>query len=156
MTGTHQQELTFFSLGDMAVKLPKVRAVRGIKKDILKLFERYVRTAEDLEALTESVIPGILNAALCDYRCSIDDTREAEVLHMTAVMIDRVGPLLTPKVSCILDCLFDSTLSMITKDFCEYPEHRLGFYTLLRAINRRCFKGKGSHTSRLFVDDNLG
>ncbi|CAO3673608.1 unnamed protein product [Umbelopsis vinacea] len=126
--------------GDMAVKLPKVRAVRGIKKDILKLFERYVRTAEDLEALTESVIPGILNAALCDYRCSIDDTREAEVLHMTAVMIDRVGPLLTPKVSCILDCLFDSTLSMITKDFCEYPEHRLGFYTLLRAINRRCFK----------------
>jgi hypothetical protein len=30
---------------------------------------------------------------------------------------------------------------MITKDFTEYPEHREGFYHMLRAINRHCFPG---------------
>lgn len=75
----------------MAVKLPKVRAVRSIKKDILKLFERYVRTAEDLESLTEGVMPGIMNVALCHYRSTIEEARDAEVLNMTAVLVDRVG-----------------------------------------------------------------
>jgi CRM1 C terminal len=75
----------------LAVKLPKVRGVRSIKKDILKLFERYVRTAEDLESLTEGVMPGIMNVALCHYRSTIEEARDAEVLNMTAVLVDRVG-----------------------------------------------------------------
>ena len=28
---------------------------------------------------------------------------------------------------------------MINKDFTEYPEHRIGLYRLLRAINQQCF-----------------
>jgi exportin-1 len=30
---------------------------------------------------------------------------------------------------------------MINKDFSEYPEHRVGFFKLLRAINQHCFPG---------------
>lgn len=30
---------------------------------------------------------------------------------------------------------------MITQDFTEYPEHRVGFYKMLRAINQLCFPG---------------
>ncbi|KAI8576810.1 hypothetical protein K450DRAFT_255082 [Umbelopsis ramanniana AG] len=141
--------------GALAVKLPKVRAVRSIKKDILKLFERYVRTAEDLESLTEGVMPGIMNVALCHYRSTIEEARDAEVLNMTAALLDRVGPLASMKVPCILQCLFESTLTMISNDFCEYPEHRLGFYSLLRAINRRCFKALLSletSTFKLVID----
>jgi exportin-1 len=77
--------------GAMAVKLPKVRSVRGIKKDILKLFERYVRTAEDLESLAEDVLPNIMNVSLCHYRSTIEEARDAEVLNMAAVVVDRVG-----------------------------------------------------------------
>jgi exportin-1 len=31
---------------------------------------------------------------------------------------------------------------MINKDFAEFPEHRGGFFRLLRAINGTCFPGK--------------
>lgn len=30
---------------------------------------------------------------------------------------------------------------MINQDFSEYPEHRIGFFKLLRAINLSCFPG---------------
>lgn len=30
---------------------------------------------------------------------------------------------------------------MINQDFAEFPEHRTGFYKLLRAINLNCFPG---------------
>lgn len=31
---------------------------------------------------------------------------------------------------------------MINQDFSEYPEHRGGFFKLLRAVNTNCFPGK--------------
>ena len=31
---------------------------------------------------------------------------------------------------------------MINQDFAEYPEHRMGLFRLLRAINLNCFPGK--------------
>lgn len=30
---------------------------------------------------------------------------------------------------------------MINQDFAEFPEHRVGFFKLLRAINLHCFPG---------------
>jgi exportin-1 len=31
---------------------------------------------------------------------------------------------------------------MINQDFTEFPEHRAGFFKLLRAINMHCFPGE--------------
>lgn len=31
---------------------------------------------------------------------------------------------------------------MINQDFAEFPEHRVGFFKLLRAINLNCFPGE--------------
>ena len=50
-------------------------------------------------------------------------------------------PLLTPQVPAILDAVFEPTLNMINQDFAEFPEHRVGFFKLLRAINLNCFPG---------------
>jgi hypothetical protein len=33
---------------------------------------------------------------------------------------------------------------MINQDFAEFPEHRVGFFKLLRAINLHCFPGAGA------------
>ena len=49
--------------------------------------------------------------------------------------------LLTPQVPAILDAVFEPTLNMINQDFSEFPEHRVGFFKLLRAINLSCFPG---------------
>lgn len=39
----------------------------------------------------------------------------------------------------IMESVFECTLEMINKDFHEYPEHRVGFFKLLQAINYHCF-----------------
>lgn len=50
--------------------------------------------------------------------------------------------LLTPQVPATLDAVFEPTLNMINQDFQEYPEHRTGFFKLLRSINLSCFPGQ--------------
>lgn len=50
--------------------------------------------------------------------------------------------MVTPRISLVFEATFESTLSMITKDFAEYPEIRTGFYNMLRAINAKCFPGR--------------
>ena len=49
--------------------------------------------------------------------------------------------LITTEVPQILNAVFECTLAMINKDFSEYPEHRVSFYKLIRAINLNCFDG---------------
>ncbi len=60
-------------------------------------------------------------------------------------------PLLTPQVPAILDAVFEPTLNMINQDFAEFPEHRVGFFKLLRAINLNCFPGARPFVRTLVV-----
>lgn len=46
------------------------------------------------------------------------------------------------RVPTIMENVFECTLEMINKDFSEYPEHRVEFFKLLKAINFYCFPGK--------------
>jgi len=43
------------------------------------------------------------------------------------------------QVPAIMENVFECTLEMINKDFSEFPEHRVEFFSLLRAINMHCF-----------------
>jgi exportin-1 len=43
------------------------------------------------------------------------------------------------KVPTIMENVFECNLEMINKDFSEYPEHRVEFFKLLKAINFYCF-----------------
>ena len=47
--------------------------------------------------------------------------------------------LMEDKVPTIMENVFECTLEMINKDFSEYPEHRVEFFKLLKAINLYCF-----------------
>ena len=46
---------------------------------------------------------------------------------------------MSDKVSTIMENVFECTLEMINKDFSEYPQHRVEFFKLLKAINLFCF-----------------
>jgi exportin-1 len=128
--------------GVIATKTPKIRQLRTIKKEILKLMETYIKKAEDFEAINNNLIPPLLDAILGDYNRNVEQARDAEVLNvMVTITNTRLGPLLTPQVPPILDAVFMPTLNMINRDFSEYPEHRVGFFKLLRAINLNCFPG---------------
>lgn len=47
--------------------------------------------------------------------------------------------MMEDQVPIIMENVFECTLDMINKDFSEYPEHRVQFFNLLRAINLYCF-----------------
>lgn len=54
------------------------------------------------------------------------------------------------KVPTIMENVFECTLQMINKDFSEYPEHRVEFFKLLKAINFYCFQALLKLDSRQF------
>ena len=120
--------------------------------------ETFIKKAEDLEAVNSNFMPPVLDAILGDYNRNVPEARDAEVLNVMATIIGRLGvscatrfhcaslltvrqPLLTAQIPAILDAVFEPTLSMINQDFSEFPEHRVGFFKLLRAINLNCFPG---------------
>ncbi|KAJ6606940.1 CRM1 C terminal-domain-containing protein [Mycena sp. CBHHK59/15] len=141
--------------GPIASKTPKVRLLRTVKKDILKLMETYIKAAEDLEAVNANFMPLLLDAMLGDYNRNVPIAREPEVLHLMAVIVGRLGPLLTLQVPATLDAVFEPTLNMINRDFTEFPDHRVGLYKLLRAINLKCFPallGLQPDQFKLFMD----
>jgi len=125
--------------GVIAAKTPKVRGLRTIKKEVLKLIDTYVKVADDLQAVKDNMIPPLFEAVLSDYKANIDVARDAEVLNVMTTIVKRLGGMLTNDIPTILEYTFEPTLNMINKDFSEYPEHRAGFYNLLREINLQCF-----------------
>ncbi|KAJ7029680.1 CRM1 C terminal-domain-containing protein [Mycena alexandri] len=141
--------------GPIASKTPKIRQLRAVKKDVLKLMETYIKAAEDLDTVNANFMPLLLDAMLGDYNRNIAIAREPEVLHLMAVIVGRLGPLLTLQVPATLDAVFEPTLNMINRDFTEFPDHRLGLYKLLRAINLKCFPallGLQPAQFKLFMD----
>ncbi|KAJ4409460.1 Karyopherin transporter [Neurospora sp. IMI 360204] len=125
--------------GEIATKMPKVRGLRTIKKEILKLIETYVDKAEDLQAVREQMVPPLLDSVLVDYNRNVAGARDAEVLRAMTAMITKLSALMEDQVPIIMENVFECTLDMINKNFSEYPEHRVEFFNLLRAINLHCF-----------------
>lgn len=76
--------------------MPKVRGLRTIKKEILKLINVYVEKADDLEMIHERLVPGLLEAVLLDYRNNVPDAREAEVLNVMTTIIKKLQVRWTP------------------------------------------------------------
>ncbi|KAI5951002.1 CRM1 [Candida jiufengensis] len=127
--------------GIIATKTPKVRGLRTIKKEILKMIETYINQADNLEEIVRDLTTPLFNAVLEDYSSNVPDARDAEVLRCLTALISKVGHLIPDGVVLILQNVFECTLDMIKNDFVEYPEHRVEFYKLLREINSKSFQG---------------
>jgi exportin-1 len=122
--------------------MPRIRGLRTVKKEILKLIDTYVQKADDLEMVNKNIVPPLLDAVLVDYNRNVPDARDAEVLNVMSTIISKLHNLMEDKIPIIMENVFECTLEMINKDFSEYPEHRVEFFKLLRAINLNCFPGK--------------
>ncbi|TGO66108.1 hypothetical protein BOTNAR_0068g00230 [Botryotinia narcissicola] len=127
------------SEGEIATKMPRVRGLRTIKKEILKLIETFVEKSDDLEMVRTNIVPNLLEAVLIDYNRNVPGARDAEVLKVMSVIITKLSGLMEDQVPNIMSNVFECTLEMINKDFSEFPEHRVEFFSLLRAINLHFF-----------------
>lgn len=125
--------------GPHASKTSIVKLMRTVKKVTLRLIETFVEKSEDASAIAEQFVPQMLDPILGDYARNIPDAREPEVLSLFAVIINKLGPLMEQHVSKIFEAVFECTLQMITRNFEDFPDHRLKFFGLLRAITNHCF-----------------
>ena len=76
--------------GNIATKMPKVRGLRTIKKEILKLIDTYVQKADDLEMVNNNIVPALLDAVLVDYNRNVPDARDAEVLDVMTTIVTKL------------------------------------------------------------------
>ncbi|EER36283.1 exportin-1 [Candida tropicalis MYA-3404] len=127
--------------GIIATKTPKVRGLRTIKKEILKMIETYINQADNLQEIVRDLAQPLFGAVLEDYSSNVPDARDAEVLRCLTALVSKAGHLIPDGVVLILQNVFECTLDMIKNDFVEYPEHRVEFYKLLKEINAKSFQG---------------
>ena len=66
---------TVASQGPVATKTVRIRSLRTVKKEILKLVETYVSKASDLELVNLNLIPSLFSAVLDDYARNVPDAR---------------------------------------------------------------------------------
>ncbi|PUZ69349.1 hypothetical protein GQ55_2G100800 [Panicum hallii var. hallii] len=126
--------------GAFASKTSFVKLLRSVKRETLKLIETFLDKAEDLPHLGKQFVPPMMDPVLGDYARNVPDARESEVLSLFATIINKYKGEMLEEVPHIFEAVFQCTLEMITKNFEDYPEHRLKFFSLLRAIGTHCFQ----------------
>ena len=92
-------KLVLTETGNIATKMPKVRGLRTIKKEILKLINTYVEKADDLEMIHNNIVPKLLEAVLIDYKNNVPDAREAEVLNVMTTIVNKLHVRWRPNLS---------------------------------------------------------
>lgn len=125
--------------GQHATRTSIVKLLRSVKKEVLRLIECFVERAEDCAVVGQQFVPEMLDPILGDYARSVPDARDAEVLSLFATIVERLQGEVTSHVPRIFEAVFDPTLQMITRNFEDFPDHRLKFFSLLRAIANNCF-----------------
>ncbi|KAF8412892.1 hypothetical protein HHK36_000864 [Tetracentron sinense] len=125
--------------GPFASKTSFVKLLRSVKRETLKLIETFLDKAEDQPQIGKQFVPPMMDHVLGDYARNLPDARESEVLSLFATIINKYKGVMTEDVPRIFEAIFECTLEMITKNFEDYPEHRLKFFSLLRAIATHCF-----------------
>eukprot|EP00188_Purpureofilum_apyrenoidigerum_P000812 Plantae.Rhodophyta-Purpureofilum_apyrenoidigerum.ctg14017.p1 GENE.Plantae.Rhodophyta-Purpureofilum_apyrenoidigerum.ctg14017~~Plantae.Rhodophyta-Purpureofilum_apyrenoidigerum.ctg14017.p1 ORF type:complete len:1087 (-),score=225.16 Plantae.Rhodophyta-Purpureofilum_apyrenoidigerum.ctg14017:29-3289(-) len=136
--------------GPIMAKSADARNMRAVKRETLKVIEAFLSSSEghDKERVKEQIIDPMTEPILKDYYEAHPDVRDAEVLSLFSQVISFMNGLPVPAVRLIFKSLFECTLEMIKNNFEDFPDARLNFFVLLRAINRYNF-------SDLFLlDDN--
>ncbi|KAH7571485.1 hypothetical protein JRO89_XS04G0060600 [Xanthoceras sorbifolium] len=139
--------------GPFASRTSYVKLLRSVKRETLKLIETFLDKAEDQPHIGKQFVPPMMDPILGDYARNVPDARESEVLSLFATIINKYKSAMIDDVPRIFEAIFQCTLElqgcnhvylfnhilMITKNFEDYPEHRLKFFSLLRAIATHCF-----------------
>ena len=126
--------------GPYASKSSFVKLLRSVKREVLRLIETFVERCDDPHLVAQQLVPQMYDPILGDYARNIPDARDAEVLSLFAAIINKVETAMTDEIPKIFDAVFECTLNMITKNFEDFPDHRLKFFLLLRSVTNHCFR----------------
>jgi len=147
----------------------QVKLMRRVKRDVLRLVATLILRSSELtdergdhmataKHIAQTFVPPLLDPVLQDYRSNAPEARDAEVLHLLQVICACTSSAIATETPKVLGIVFDCTLDMIKVDFQSYPDHRVNFYELLKAVNTHCFDSlfllPPEHL-RLYVESNI-
>ena len=129
--------------GAIATQMSLVRTMRSAKKEVLRLLIIFIDKSGPPEAepltVAQGFIPPVLEPILGDYKRNIAGARDPEVLALFTTVVEKLKSHVVDDVPKIMEAVFECTLEMITKNFEDFPEHRIRFFEFLKAINQHCF-----------------
>jgi exportin-1 len=128
--------------GPIVVKQRLIKSMIAVKEDTLILLGNYFSKATNIQQILDQFLTPLYTFVLIDYRDCHPEAREAEVLNMLAMLINKAEDRLTNRIPEIFDLTFEHTLHMIDKNFEDYPDHRKNFYILLQSVTNVCFTGR--------------
>jgi len=156
---------------DGSLSFGHIRAMRTVKRDILRLIQTFVdksvTSLQESGAFSEHVfkqhrsdlaakfLPPLLEPVLKDYKNNIPQARDAEVLDLFGVFANRLSTEISSELGRIFEMVFECTLEMIKLDFQSFPDHRVKLYDFLKAVNNNCFEALfylPNNQLRLYVD----
>jgi exportin-1 len=134
------------SQGDIAARTTVFKAMRGAKSEVVELLTAFIAGSSDIDGGGEHIamqtfMTRIMQELFEDYRLSPAAARDAKVLSFFASSATALKDLLTPLIPAIVEAILDPTLSMITTNMLDYPEHRTCFFRFIREANQFCFQG---------------
>jgi len=126
--------------GEIATQMSLVRTMRSAKREVLRLLIVFIDKSgppeAEARAVAQGFIPPVLDPILGDFQRNISGARDPEVLTLFTTVIEKLKNHVVDDVPRIMEAIFECTLQMITKNFEDFPEHRLRFYEFLRV----CFR----------------
>ena len=118
-----------------------VKYWRSVKRETLKLISCFCLNATDQEKpFILELTPRVFGPCVAIEQQLPEALKEAEILLLFSGLINAVQGQMIDTMPHIFDYLFNCTLPMITKDFSEYPDHRMGFYLCLKSTVQHCFQ----------------
>lgn len=128
--------------GQHATKSADVRNMRAVKREILRVLETSISVADEKnrEQIQSGIVDPLTDTILSDYYSSVPDAREPAVLSLYSTIVSYMkGSLQTAAIRVIFKSLVGCTLDMIKNNFQDFPDARINFFLLLRAINQHNF-----------------
>lgn len=124
--------------GVIAAQHSNVRAMRTAKRDAMRLIDTFVNTTDDPTFIAQFVVPPMLGPVLADYSKCVPEARNPEVLLVFGSIAAKTKGVLTDMGN-IFVSLFECTLTMITRNLEDYPDHRSYFFQLILSMTEHYF-----------------
>ncbi|KAI9294610.1 exportin-1 [Neoconidiobolus thromboides FSU 785] len=138
------------SQGAVAVRTPKVKNLRIVRKETLILLDVYISNSTNKEFVLLELVPNLIDTYLLSYRESNPLSKEPEVLDLFGSCAEQLGSALNGKVADIFNHILQCTIEMISHELTNYPEIRISFYKLLHKLITYCFEGVIGAPGNLF------
>lgn len=113
-------------------------SLKNIRKTILKYITSVIVNTENPQLLINNLLP-LLTPLIEQYNKSHLENRDAETLIVFTEIINKLKNIQYDYINSIWNYLCIFTLKMIQQDYQSFPEHRLNFFNLVKALILNAF-----------------